>query len=75
MFRLVQATSVMLGVALAVASPARAQFTLGDAAAETADGLGHAVARGDFNGDGYQDLAVGLPREDIGIRDQGHADQ
>ncbi|HSJ56433.1 MAG TPA: FG-GAP repeat protein [Anaerolineae bacterium] len=30
------------------------------------DNFGHAVATGDSNGDGYDDLAVGVPYEDIG---------
>lgn len=34
--------------------------------AETADAFGAAQATGDFNGDGYSDLAVGVPREDVG---------
>ncbi|HET9518812.1 MAG TPA: hypothetical protein VFO77_13915, partial [Actinoplanes sp.] len=34
--------------------------------AEAYDGFGHAVAAGDFNGDGYSDLAVGVPFEIIG---------
>ena len=28
--------------------------------------LGHTLATGDFNGNGYDDLAVGVPYEDIG---------
>lgn len=34
--------------------------------AEDYDGFGHAVAIGDFNHDGYDDLAIGSPGEDIG---------
>lgn len=34
--------------------------------AETGDAFGHALATGDFNGDGYVDLAVGAPFEDVG---------
>ncbi len=33
---------------------------------EQGDGFGHALASGDFNGDGRFDLAIGAPFEDIG---------
>ena len=33
--------------------------------AETGDALGSSLAPGDFNGDGYADLAVGVPSEDV----------
>lgn len=33
--------------------------------AEVGDNFGAAVAAGDFNGDGYADLVVGIPKEDI----------
>jgi hypothetical protein len=40
--------------------------------AETYDYFGSALATGDFDGDGYDDLAVGVPREDLGsIHDAG----
>jgi D-alanyl-D-alanine carboxypeptidase len=32
---------------------------------QAGDGFGHALAAGDFNGDGYGDLAVGAPWEDV----------
>jgi len=34
--------------------------------AETNDGFGTVVAAGDFNGDGFSDLAIGVPFESIG---------
>jgi hypothetical protein len=34
-------------------------------APETGDFFGHALAAGDFDGDVYADLAIGVPREDI----------
>ena len=34
--------------------------------AEPFDGFGSSVAGGDFDGDGQSDLAIGVPREDIG---------
>lgn len=40
--------------------------------AEVGDGFGFSVASGDFNGDGYDDLAVGTPFEHLGdIADAG----
>lgn len=40
--------------------------------AENGDGFGAALAAGDFNGDGRDDLAIGAPREDLGsITDAG----
>jgi hypothetical protein len=40
--------------------------------AESNDWFGAALASGDFNGDGYDDLAIGVPNEDIGtIKDAG----
>jgi FG-GAP repeat len=34
---------------------------------EPGDLFGFAVAKGDFNGDGFTDLAVGAPNEDVGV--------
>lgn len=41
--------------------------------AETNDMFGVATAAGDFNGDGYADLAVGTPGEDVGSDTDGGA--
>ncbi|MEY9988592.1 hypothetical protein ABIE67_000624 [Streptomyces sp. V4I8] len=41
--------------------------------AETNDMFGAATAAGDFNGDGYADLAVGTPGEDVGSDADGGA--
>ena len=39
---------------------------------EAGDGFGSSLAAGDFNGDGYHDLAIGVPGEDVnGIADAG----
>jgi hypothetical protein len=38
---------------------------------EEGDRLGSAVAAGDFNGDGYGDLAIGVPLENVGASDTG----
>jgi hypothetical protein len=37
--------------------------------AEAGDAFGEALAAGDFDGDGFDDLAVGAPREDVGSAD------
>jgi hypothetical protein len=37
-----------------------------EGAAETGDQFGKALAIGDFDADGYDDLAVGIPSEDVG---------
>ena len=40
--------------------------------AEADDGFGEALAMGDFDGDGFVDLAVGVPFEDVGdVQDAG----
>jgi len=44
-------------------------------AREPGDGFGSALAAGDFDGDGFADLAVGVPREDVdGALDAGAVD-
>ena len=44
------------------------------AASEAGDGFGSALAAGDFNNDGFSDLAIGIPFEDLeatGLRNSG----
>ena len=38
---------------------------------EAGDAFGSALAAGDFNGDGYSDLAVGIPGDDVDFTDSG----
>ena len=42
------------------------QYSLSSGASETDDHFGAALASGDFDGDGFDDLAIGIPGEDIG---------
>jgi hypothetical protein len=37
------------------------------ATAEEGDAFGHSLAAGDFNGDGFGDLAIGVPKEDFSV--------
>ncbi|MCB9464865.1 MAG: FG-GAP repeat protein [Candidatus Eisenbacteria bacterium] len=63
-----------LAVALAVATPRTADAHLSiirqghevTGTHEAGDRFGASLAAGDFNGDGYEDLAIGVPREDVG---------
>lgn len=44
------------------------------APAEVHDHFGAALAAGDFNGDGFADLAIGVPGEDLSFQDVGIVD-
>ena len=63
------AVNVIYGSAAGLATPNNQiwhQNLLDGSIAELNDSFGSALAAGDFNGDGYADLAVGVPLEDIG---------
>lgn len=62
------AMAALAGAQLAGVGAAHATcaFPPTDGCAEGADEFGRVVARGDFNNDGFEDLAIGVPLEDIG---------
>lgn len=65
--------AIIVVCAVLLAAPAaQAKCVKPDTCAETNDEFGSAVAGGDFNGDGYEDLAAAVSYEDIGsIREAG----
>lgn len=71
---IIYATRADAGLAVPVSTPEWRQSYSSriPGASEARDRFGEALAAGDFNGDGYQDLAIGVPGEDLGsIRDAG----
>ena len=60
------AVSVLYGSAGRLTTSDAQTFTQVGSAAEVFDQFGFAVAAGDFNQDGFVDLAVGAPFEDVG---------
>jgi hypothetical protein len=58
--------AVVLGLVLAIAYIASVMAQTLPGQAEAFDGVGDTMATGDFNGDGFDDLAVGVPLEAIG---------
>jgi hypothetical protein len=60
------AVSVFFGTVTGTGLPGISSQTLVQDNPETGDQFGAALAVGDFNGDPFDDLAVGTPREDVG---------
>ena len=64
------AVNLLYGAAGGLGAAGNQQFWQGASGvagtAEQGDGFGFALAAGDFNNDGFADLAVGVPFEDIG---------
>jgi hypothetical protein len=71
------AVTVLYGSASGLAAAGSQQFTQDTAgvpgAAESEDAFGEALAAGDFNGNGIDDLGVGAPSEDVGAAMDGGA--
>ena len=59
------AVYVVYGEAGGFANPTWAQYYQYGSGSEPGDHFGSVLAVGDFNGDGYDDLAVGTPEEDV----------
>jgi FG-GAP repeat len=60
------AVSVLYGSPSGLTTSGGRLFTQVGGAAEGGDGFGSALAAGDFNHDGFADLAMGAPYEDVG---------
>jgi hypothetical protein len=67
------AVSVLYGSAGGLTGIGGRLFTQVGSAPETADEFGHALAAGDFNHDGFADLAAGAPFESVGGASQAGA--
>jgi hypothetical protein len=71
------AVNVLYGSAKGLASAGNQFWTQNTSgvpdAAEAGDFLGYSQAAGDFNGDGRDDLAIGVPREGVGSQPQAGA--
>jgi hypothetical protein len=62
------AVSVLYGSAAGLATSGGQLFTQVGGAVESGDEFGFALAAGDFNNDGFADLAAGAPAEAVGSR-------
>jgi hypothetical protein len=67
------AVSVLLGSAAGLTATGGRLFTQVGGLVESADQFGAAQAAGDFNGDGFADLAAGASGEDVGSIDDAGA--
>jgi hypothetical protein len=67
------AVSVLYGSASGLTTSGGRLFTQVGSPAATAEEFGHALAAGDFNHDGFADLAAGAPFESVGSADQAGA--
>lgn len=48
------------------------QDTIGKGKSEEGDNFGYSLASGNFDGDEYEDLAIGVPNEDVEEKDTGY---
>ncbi len=63
------------GLAMGLADTVLSQYAAGSLSApESNDEFGHALAVGDFNGDGHDDLAVGVPGDNVSGTSEGCTD-
>jgi FG-GAP repeat len=67
------AVSVLYGSATGLATTGGQLFTQVAGTVEAGDQFGSALAAGDFDNDGFADLAVGAPFEDVGATDAAGA--
>jgi hypothetical protein len=67
------AVSILNGSAVGLTTAGAKLFTQVGSAVEADDNFGFALASGDYNNDGFGDLAVGAPFEDVGSVTDGGA--
>ena len=62
--------NILYGASGGITASGDQTFNLGTVARRS-DRLGHALATGDFDADGYDDLAISVPWKDLGATDSG----